>query len=280
MNDNGWVKMYRKTENNPIVCKDNDYFRVWHHLLYKANHQTQYVIFNNEKIEIKPGQYITGRKQISEACNVSESKAERILKWFEIEQQIEQRTSSKGRLITIINWNKYQQIEQQFKQTVDNIRTTIDQQTNTNKNDKNDKNDKNVRNNIYNNNRKTTEQTNEKQPNGQTKNKQNSILSFKFLISNFIVSNFKFLSDNNKLKIENKIIEWIKYKQEKNKPYKEQGLKSLLRQIENKTKKYGVEEVIDLIDECMANNYQGIVFDKLKTKPKEEKRQVTVYEEV
>ena len=127
---------------------------------------------------------------------------------------------------------------------------------------------------------KTTEQTSEKQPNGQTKNKQNSILSFKFLISNFIVSNFKFLSDNNKLKIENKIIEWIKYKQEKNKPYKEQGLKSLLRQIENKTKKYGVEEVIDLIDECMANNYQGIVFDKLKTKPKEEKRQVTVYEEV
>lgn len=154
MNDNGWVKMYRKTENNPIVCKDNDYFRVWHHLLYKANHQTQYVIFNNEKIEIKPGQYITGRKQISEACNVSESKAERILKWFENDQQIEQQTSSKGRLITIINWNKYQQIEQQFGQKVGNVQTIIDQRTLTNKNDKNDKNnknDKNVRNNIYNN---------------------------------------------------------------------------------------------------------------------------------
>lgn len=135
--------MHRKIEKNPIVCKDNDYFRVWHHLIYNATHQPQHVIFNNEKIEIKPGQYITGRKQIADACNVSESKAERILKWFENDQQIEQQTSSKGRLITIVNWEKYQQTEQQFGQEVGNVRTIIEQRTITNKN---------VRNNIYNNN--------------------------------------------------------------------------------------------------------------------------------
>ena len=146
MNDSGWVKMYRKTENNPIVCKDNDYFRVWHHLLYNATHQAQYVIFNKEKIEIKPGQYITGRKQIAEACNVSESKTERILKWFENEQQSEQQTSAKGRLITIVNWENYQQTEQQFGQKMNKFRTSDEQVADTNKNVKN------VRNNIYNNN--------------------------------------------------------------------------------------------------------------------------------
>ena len=133
----GWIKMYRKIEDNPIVCKDNDYFRVWHHLLYNASHQSQYVVFNNEKIEIKPGQYITGRKQISEECNISESKTERILKWFENDHQIEQQTSTKGRLITIVNWEKYQNIEQQSGQRVGNTQTIIKQRTVTNKNDNN-----------------------------------------------------------------------------------------------------------------------------------------------
>ena len=102
------------------------------------------------------------------------------------------------------------------------------------------------------------------------KGNKTSILSFKFYISSFIVSNFKFLDNNNKQKIENKIIDWVKYKQEKNKPYKEQGLKSLLTQIENKTREYGVEKIINLIDECMANNYQGIIFDKLKQETQKE----------
>ena len=130
----GWIKMHRKIENNPIVCKDNDYFRVWHHLLYSATHKSQHVIFDNEKIELLPGQYITGRKQIAEKCNISESKAERILKWFESDHQIEQQKSTKGRLITIVNWNLYQNIEQQSAQRMGDVRTINKQSMFTNNN--------------------------------------------------------------------------------------------------------------------------------------------------
>ena len=48
--------------------------------------------------------------------------------------------------------------------------------------------------------------------------------------------------------------------------YTETGLKSLLTQIEKQIEIYGEEEISNLIDECMSNNYKGIIFDKLKNK--------------
>lgn len=61
-----------------------------------------------------------------------------------------------------------------------------------------------------------------------------------------------------------KMGEWVKYKTERKEPYKEQGMKSLLRQVENKALQYGDDAVCSLIDECMANNWKGIIFDRLQ----------------
>lgn len=61
-----------------------------------------------------------------------------------------------------------------------------------------------------------------------------------------------------------KMIEWITYKTERKESYKEQGMKSLLRQIENNASKYGDLAVCNLIDECMANNWKGVIFDRLQ----------------
>lgn len=61
-----------------------------------------------------------------------------------------------------------------------------------------------------------------------------------------------------------KMGEWVKYKTERKEPYKEQGMKSLLRQVENKAMQYGDDAVCSLIDECMANNWKGIIFDRLQ----------------
>lgn len=67
--------------------------------------------------------------------------------------------------------------------------------------------------------------------------------------------------------LQTKIGEWITYKTEWKEPYKEQGMKSLLRQIENNAMKYGDSAVCDLIEECMASGWKGIIFDRLKNKP-------------
>lgn len=72
-----------------------------------------------------------------------------------------------------------------------------------------------------------------------------------------------------------KLTEWFKYKTERKEPYKEQGMKSLLRQIENNQLTYGEQAVCDLIDECMASNWKGIIFDRLKQKPVKQPQQNT-----
>lgn len=69
-----------------------------------------------------------------------------------------------------------------------------------------------------------------------------------------------------------KMREWIKYKMERKEPYKEQGMKSLLRQIENNYLHYGDQAVCNLIDECMASGWKGIIFDRLQQKPTYQKQ--------
>ena len=64
-----------------------------------------------------------------------------------------------------------------------------------------------------------------------------------------------------------KLDEWITYKTERKETYKEVGMKSLLRQIENNQLMYGEKAVLDLIDDSMANGWKGIIFDKLKKMP-------------
>ena len=114
-------------------------------------------------------------------------------------------------------------------------------------------------------NRTTTEQqpnNNQKEtetkPNEEPTENKTSILSFKFYIYNF-----KFINNNNLLI--SKIEEWINYKkQRKDKPYTEIGLNTLLKRIDKAVEEYGTNKVVDLIEECIANNYQGIIFEKLK----------------
>lgn len=66
-----------------------------------------------------------------------------------------------------------------------------------------------------------------------------------------------------------KMIEWVTYKAERKDFYTEQGMKALLRQVENNRINYDEGSVVNLIDECMSNNYKGIIFDKLKTARKD-----------
>ncbi|MBP1999728.1 hypothetical protein J2Z69_000747 [Paenibacillus shirakamiensis] len=133
----GWIKLHRKILDNPVVCKDSDYAAVWMYLLLNATHKEYPAVFSGERILLQPGQLLTGRITIAEKFNIHESKVQRILKSFEIEQQIEQQTSNKKRLISILSWSDYQTDEQQNEHPVNNKRTTTEQQVNTNKNVKN-----------------------------------------------------------------------------------------------------------------------------------------------
>lgn len=122
----GWIKIHRQILDNPIICKDSDYLSVWIYLLLNATHKEIPALFKGEKILLQPGQLITGRKSMSEKLKISESKIYRVINEYKSEQQIEQQTSNKNSLITILNWDKYQQSEQENKQQMNNKRTTTE----------------------------------------------------------------------------------------------------------------------------------------------------------
>ena len=116
----GFIKLHRKLLENPVVCKDGETMAIWMYLLLNATYKPYDVMFKGKRQTLQPGQLLTGRNSIARKLAISSSKVERTLKMFEIEQQIEQQTSSQNRLVTILNWNKYQVSEQRIGQRVDN----------------------------------------------------------------------------------------------------------------------------------------------------------------
>ena len=102
----------------------------------------------------------------------------------------------------------------------------------------------------------------------QTKNKPKTIQKTNQKQTNniflFLISNISYFKDRGLLR--GKIKDWIDYKEQRNESYKERGLKSLLTQIQNNCEKYGDEIVMQLIDECMASNYKGIIFERLENR--------------
>ena len=63
--------------------------------------------------------------------------------------------------------------------------------------------------------------------------------------------------------------DWLSYKKERRQQYKPTGLKNLLGAIQKNVSEYGEEAVIEVIRESMGANYQGIVWDKLKSKSRQ-----------
>lgn len=140
----GWIKIHRKMLENPIVCKDNETLSIWIYLLLNATHKEIPALFKGEKIILQKGQLITGILSISKKLKINKDKVQRTLKCFELDKQIEQQTSNQNRLISILNWNEYQDNDKQNDKQMINECETTDKRVITNKNVKNVKNVRNI----------------------------------------------------------------------------------------------------------------------------------------
>jgi hypothetical protein len=103
MNKN-WIKLNRRLMKTAYYKKDHEKVFFWIHLLLRANFEPTKEYLAGQPIICKPGQFTTGRRQLSEETGIQESKIERLLTYFEkTEQQIEQQKTHTNRLITILN---------------------------------------------------------------------------------------------------------------------------------------------------------------------------------
>ena len=137
--DSGYIKLYRSLQEKGYY-RNSKYVHLWVYILMKASYQQKEYLFNNQIHTLEPGQFIVGRKTIKRETGISETTIERILSCFESEHQIGQQKNNKFRIITILNWDKYQVDGQQNGHETDNKRTTNGHLADTIKKEKKEKN--------------------------------------------------------------------------------------------------------------------------------------------
>lgn len=127
----GYIKIHREILDHPVF-DDPVCFKLWITLICMANHKDRRMSIGAKFITVKFGQLLTSRKSLSDKTGIQESKIERLLKLFKNEQQIEQESHSKYRVITVNKYEEYQIHEHQNEQQVNSKRTGSEQQVNTN----------------------------------------------------------------------------------------------------------------------------------------------------
>lgn len=141
MENLGWIKLQRKLLDDPVFSNPH-LFHLLSYCLLKANHKDNKFLLGGKIIELKRGQFVTGRKSLAKQLKINENTLYYRLKTLEKLKYINLKSNNEFTILTIINYNTYQDNTLEVQQGFNNPLTSVQQPFNTNKNDKNDKNEK------------------------------------------------------------------------------------------------------------------------------------------
>lgn len=134
----GYIKLYRKLIENPIMKKPG-MLQLWIYCLLKANHKISRTHFGKDDIDVLPGQFITGRFELSADLGVKPSTIyKRLLMLSKTDfcnkngnnKTLERigfcniNSNNKNTLVTVINWHLYQAAEKESNINNNNKVTT------------------------------------------------------------------------------------------------------------------------------------------------------------
>lgn len=137
----GWISLHRKFLEWEWYDDINTKL-LFIHLLLKANHKEK----NWKGITIPKGSFLTGRKQLAIETKLTEQQIRTSLKKLKSTNEIAIKTTNLYSLVSINNWDRYQENNQQKTKRVTKKQPTGNQQVTTTNNDNNDNNENN---NIY-----------------------------------------------------------------------------------------------------------------------------------
>lgn len=123
----GWIKIHRQILDWEWYS-DNNAFRVFMHLILKANHKEK----RYKGIELKSGSVVTSRDILSFETGLSVQQIRTSLDKLKSTNEITIETSTKGTIIQVVNYAKYQLTTSEST----NEQPTNNQQVTTNKNEK------------------------------------------------------------------------------------------------------------------------------------------------
>jgi len=129
-NQQGWIKLHRQILEWEWYS-DNNCFRLFLHLLLKANHKEK----RFKGIELKVGSIVTSRDLLARETGLSSQQIRTALTKLISTNEITSVTSSQGTIIQIVSYEKYQVSTNE----ITNGQPTSNQQSTTNNNVKNEK---------------------------------------------------------------------------------------------------------------------------------------------
>ena len=129
-NQHGWIKLHRQILEWEWYS-DNNCFRLFLHLLLKANHKEK----RFKGIELKVGSIVTSRDLLARETGLSSQQIRTALNKLISTNEITSVTSSQGTILQIVSYEKYQVATNE----ITNEQPTSNQRVTTNKNIKKEK---------------------------------------------------------------------------------------------------------------------------------------------
>lgn len=140
-----WIKLFRRSMNTRAF-KNEGLWKVWTWCLMKANHSKSWVEIktgrSTTEVEVGPGQFIFGRKSASVELSMVESTVWKRMQKLKNIENLTIESNSHYSIITILNWDTYQNCENKSNSKGNRQVTGKEQASNTDKNDNNVNNDK------------------------------------------------------------------------------------------------------------------------------------------
>lgn len=103
----GYVKIWRKLEDSGILG-NAEVCQLFMFLMVKACHKSRKIMAGTQIIELQPGEFFTGRKRLASELNSSEQRIRTALSALRRHEVVSVRSTSRGSVISLINWVKYQ----------------------------------------------------------------------------------------------------------------------------------------------------------------------------
>ncbi|RAI82537.1 DnaD domain protein [Macrococcoides goetzii] len=109
----GWISLHRTIENHWLYEEDRKFskFEAWIDILLMVNHTDKKVSLGNELVTVKRGERITSLRKLSERWNWSITKVDSFLKLLESDSMIELKKDTKKTLISVVNYDIYQNLD-------------------------------------------------------------------------------------------------------------------------------------------------------------------------
>lgn len=133
-----WIKVYRKLKDWEWYKTDH-MVRIFLHIILSANHR----LGKWQGVDIFPGQWVTGRKTLSNETGISEQSCRTCIKRLISTGEITIKSTNRFSVITVVNWSHYNgdRHESTSNSTIQltNNQPATNQQLTTNKNEKKEK---------------------------------------------------------------------------------------------------------------------------------------------